>query len=151
MSMNDPAAIQRKTDARLRILFILWGAQLTSLLIFALLAVFVLHPNKDENPSLFWALMALGVTLVAVSFLVKQKFLAQASEQQSDVQSAARTQSGYIVAWALSEAAGLFGVLARAITDSSYYYLLFIIAALGMLLHIPRRDHIAAAFFKNGI
>ena len=149
MSMNDPASMERRLDARLRVLFIVWAAQLMSLMMFVLLSVFVMRSNEAGNPLLFWVFAAVGVILVAASFLVKQKFLAQAGAEQNEMQSAARAQSGYITAWALCEAAGLFGILVRGITSSPYYYLLFIIAMLGMLINIPRRGQIAAVSFKR--
>ena len=149
MSMNDPASIERKVGARLRILFIIWAAQIMSLLIFALLAVLVFRPNQSANPSLFWIFAALGVLVVALSFPLKQKFLAESLAEKDEMQSAMRVQTGYIVAWALCESAGLFGLLTRAITPSPYFYVLFIIAVAGMLLHFPRREEIASASFKN--
>ena len=144
--MNNPFSTDKNIQARHMVLFIIWGAQLMSLLLFIVLSVAVLDSNKaDDNSILFWIFAGLGLMLVAASFAVKQKFVAQAVAEQSP----ARLQQGYIIAWALCETAGLFGLLTRVITASPYFYFLFIVAVLGLLLHIPRREHLAAASYKK--
>lgn len=147
MSINDPSSIERRIGARYQILLILWVAQLMALVAFFLLAVFIFQEKKAGDPLLVWILTGAGVLVVAISFAVKQKLFAQAVEKQS----LAMVQQGQIVAIALCEAAGLFGLAARAITGSPYSYLLFGIAALGILLHFPRRESLMAASFNNRI
>lgn len=147
MSMNDPASIEKAVRARYQTLFILWAAQFMALFGFVLLSVLALHSNKAGNPSLFWILAGVSLLLAAASFPVKRKLFAEAVEKQS----VAQVQQGQVVAMALCEAAGLFGILARALTDSPNFYLPFVIAALGMLLHFPRREPLMAASFKNMI
>jgi hypothetical protein len=147
MSVNDPSSIERRIGARYQVLLILWTAQLMALAAFFMLAVFVFRESSANNPMLFWILAASGLLLVAVSFAIKQKLFAQAVEKQS----LALVQQGQIVAIALCEAAGLFGLLARAITGSPYFYLLFAVATLGILLHFPRREPLMAAAFKGRI
>jgi hypothetical protein len=49
----------------------------------------------------------------------------------------------------LCEAAGLFGLVLRALSGTPYFYLPFILAAIGMLLHFTGREALAAASFKN--
>ena len=145
--MNNRASIESAISARYQTLMIIWAAQLMALFGFVLLSVLVLRPNEANNPMLFWFLAGASVLLVAMSFAVKQKLFAQAVEKQS----LAQVQQGQVVAMALCEGAGLFGLLARAITGSPYFYLLFAVAALGMLLHIPRREPLIAASFRNRI
>jgi hypothetical protein len=60
-------------------------------------------------------------------------------------------QQAYIVAWAITEVGGLLGVLDFFTTGDRYYYLLFMIAALGQLLHFPRREHMLNAWGKSPI
>lgn len=147
--MNDPASIERKITARLFVMRVAWAGIFTSLLIFVLLSFFILLPNKDASPAMFWGLSALSVVLVALSFPIKQKFVAQAVETQDKEQSAAQFQTGSIIAWALCESAGLFGILTRVLSGSPYFYALFVLAALGMLAHFPRREQLLALTFKN--
>lgn len=145
MSMNDPASIERAVQARYMVLLILWAAQATALIAFFLLALFVFERRDEGDDTLVWILSALSLGLVAASFVIKGKLFALAVEKQS----AAQVQQGQIVAIALCEAAGLFGLLVRAATGSQYFYVPFIIAALGLLLHFPRRDALMAASFRN--
>lgn len=145
--MNNPASTESAIRARYQTLMTIWAAQLMALFGIILLSVLVLQPNEADNPMLFWILAGASVLLVAISFAVKQKLFAQAVEKQS----LAQVQQAQIVAMALCEAAGLFGMLARAITGSPYFYLLFAVGVLGMLLHIPRREPLIAASSGNRI
>jgi hypothetical protein len=145
MSMNDSTSTDRAIAARYQMILIIWAAHLMSLLGLFLLSMLVFESKEDGNPTTFWLLAGSGLLMAAASFPVKQRFFAQAVEKQS----VAEVQQGQIVALALCEAAGLFGLLARVITGSPYFYLPFIIATLGMLLHFPRRESLAAASFRN--
>lgn len=147
MSMNNRMTKENAINARYQTLIILWAAQLMALFMFVLLAALVFGSSRANNPSLFWVLAAASLLLVAVSFPLKQKFFAQAVEKQSP----ALVQQGQVVAVALCEAAGLFGLLARVITGSPYFYLLFAVAGIGMLLHFPRREALVAATFRNRV
>jgi hypothetical protein len=145
MSTNDSTSSDSAIAGRYQVILIIWAAQLMSLFGFFLISMFVFESKGDGNPTTLWLLTGASLMLVAASFPVKQKFFARAVEQQS----VAEVQQGQILALALCEAAGLFGLLARAVTGSPYFYLPFIIATLGMLLHFPRRESLAAASFKN--
>jgi hypothetical protein len=145
--MSNQASIESGIRGRYQALLILWVAQMLALAVFFLLALLVFQRNESGDSTLLWILAGVSVLLVAVSFAIKQKLFAQAVEKQS----AALVQQGQIVAIALCEAAGLFGLLSRAITGTPYFYLPFAVAALGMLLHFPRREALMAASFKNRI
>lgn len=147
MSMNDPASIERAVQARYMVLLILWGAQAMALVTFFLLALFIFERREESDSTLLWILSAASLVLVAASIIIKQKLFTVAVEKQS----AAQVQQGQIVAVALCEAAGLFGLLARAVTGTPYFYLPFIIASLGLLLHFPKREALMAASFRNRI
>lgn len=144
--MNDPASMESAIRARHQVLLIIWAAQTMSLLLFALLSVFVLQSNtEDDNRLLFWVFAGVAVVLVIASSLIRNRFLVLAAKSKSPQ----TAQQGYIIAMALCEAAGLMGLLARVITDSPYYYTLFIMAGSAMLLNFPNRDLIAAAYAKG--
>lgn len=145
--MNDPATIERNVSARYQVLLIIWAAQLLALVAFFLLALFLFEDKGESHSLLFQMLTGLTCALVAASFTVKKKFFAQAVEKQS----AAMVQQGQIVAMALCEAAGLYGLMERAIAGTTFFYLSFIVAGVGMLLHFPKRERLMAASFKNRI
>jgi hypothetical protein len=54
-----------------------------------------------------------------------------------------------IIAVALCEAVGLFGMMVFFTTASPYYYFFFIVSVIGILLHMPRRDQLLAASYKT--
>jgi hypothetical protein len=83
--------------------------------------------------------------IVVVAIVVKQKFLTQSVEKQE----INLVQTGLIVGLALCEAAALFGLMDRVVTGNRYYFVLLLIAAIGMLLHFPRREHLLAASYKQ--
>ena len=80
-----------------------------------------------------------------VSFAVKRKLLAQAVEKQ-DV---GLVQSAVVVAGAMCEACVVIGVVQHLLLGNREYYLLFLLGAIGMLFHFPRRDHLLAATYKT--
>jgi hypothetical protein len=145
--MQDPSRIERNVGARYQVLLIIWAAQTFALIGFFLLSLFIFEKRENGDLTMLWVLTGLSIAVVAASFVLKQKIFAEAVEKQS----VARVQQAQIVAMALCEAAGLFGLTARAVTGTSYFYLPFIVAGFGMLLHFPRREQLAAASFKNRI
>jgi hypothetical protein len=87
-----------------------------------------------------------GITFV-LSFPVKAYMLAQAVKQQKPE----KVQVGYTLAFVMCEMTGLFGFLLFSLRGSSpFYYYMFGVAALGLLLHMPRRSHLTDASFKRG-
>ena len=101
----------------------------------------------EPNPMLSLILLAVAASAALVSFPLKSKLLNRAIEQQQ----VPMVQQAYIVAWAITEVGGLLGVLDFFTTGDRYYYLLFMIAALGQLLHFPRREHMLNAWGKSPI
>ena len=126
----------------------LWGAMFFSILLYYVLTFF-LGGSENVAPNATLSLMLMGVALLTtlISFPIKNKLLAKAVEQQQ-VQ---LVQQAYMVALALTEVAAMLGLLDFFATGNRYYYVLFIIAALGQLLHFPRREHVVNASFKSPI
>lgn len=138
-------------NAKLRTMFILWLALLMSIVMYFILTL-VAAPEirASQTTSESWlivALTALAMILVIISFVVKQKFLRRSVDQQN----VELVQTGYVLAWALCEASALFGVLECFALGYRYYYALLLLGAIGIGIQFPRRDHIAAATFKNKI
>jgi len=137
-------------DARLRTMRILWGAYLMTIVLYVVFSALFLTPwyvtyEGTVNTTALTALAAAGLTSVAVSFLVKGRFYAQAAEQGSP----AKFQTGFIIAAALCEAAGLLGFVGIFVSHSAESFLLFALGAFGLLLHFPRRGQLAAAYRKG--
>ena len=113
--------------------------------------VFTLVAGRREglepNPSLSLTLICVAMLMVLVAFVIKSKLLSKAVEQQN----ALMVQQAYIVTWAITEVAALLGLIDFFLTNDRYYFVLLIIAVLGLLLHFPRREHVVNAAFKNSV
>ena len=101
----------------------------------------------EPNPSLSISLMCVAMLMVLVAFVIKSKLLSKALEQQST----GMVQQAYVVTWAITEVAALLGLMDFFLTNDRYYFVLLIIAALGVLLHFPRREHVVNAAFKSSV
>ena len=134
-------------EARYRVMLILWLAMLSSVFMFFVMTKIVGMPEEvDANMMLVPIFMGLGLVAIALSFLLKRRFLSQAVEQQKPE----LVQTGMIVALALCEASALFGLIVFFVTGCHHYYVCFIVSLAAMLLHFPRRDQLRAASFKSG-
>ena len=126
----------------------LWMGMILSILGYFVLTLFAgRSEDLEPNPTLSLILLAVAASAALVSFPLKSKLLNRAIEQQQ----VPMVQQAYIVAWAITEVGGLLGVLDFFTTGDRYYYLLFMIAALGQLLHFPRREHMLNAWGKSPI
>lgn len=137
----------RNIDARYRTLLILWFAFLMSVGFLIVLTLIILDPQhpRSDTTVLSWALCAVGTLLAVISILPKQYMVEQAAAKQV----AQLVITGYIIALALAEAAGLFALLLYMLTPGRAYIFMFVISVVAMLAHFPRRTHLLAASYKN--
>ena len=144
-NQNDP---QTSIDLRIRTMRTLWFCLLLSIGSYYVFT-FIAKRNEslEPNTNLSLTLICVGMLIVAVTFLIKSRLLSKAMEQQ-DV---GMVQQAYIMTWAINEVAALLGLLDFFLTNDRYYYVLFIVAVLGLLLHFPRREHVVNAAFKSSV
>ena len=136
---------ERRVDATYGKLRVIWLAILASLVLFFVVTR-LFEPPAAQPGMIFWLLLALGVVNLGVSFVMKQRILKAAVEKRSP----GAVAVAYIVALALCESAGLFGVVAHFVTGVKYYYFLFVLSGFGMMLHKPQRDDVLAAAHGSG-
>jgi len=143
--MNAPQNDPNKIELRLRTMRTLWIALLVSIVMYYIFTIVVGRPpNAPPNDKLFLICVAVGVLTIVLSFVIKNKGLANAATQQK----IELVQPAYILAWALCEVSALLGMMVFFATNNRYYYGLFILGALGQLVHAPRRDHLLNASYK---
>lgn len=138
-----------KVQARYPKMVILWAGQLMSTVALVGFSLFLVPESSDvpgTSPGfpVRVILTGLGTLLVIVSFVVKRKFLERSVEKQ-DID---LVQKAFVIAVALCEMSALLGVVERFLINHRDYYVLFLIAAAGIVLHFPRREHLVAATYK---
>ena len=143
MDLLNPQEVEAKVEARFRVFFILWAAILVSVGLLTTLAA-VWGSKGTANPTLSYALLGVGVMMVAASLLLKPKLVQQAIDK-NDI---AALQTAHILALALSESAALFGLVDRLATASKTSWFLFAISAVGILMNFPSKDQIRSVSFK---
>jgi hypothetical protein len=144
--MQPPNQHDPNIENGYRVLVIIWFAILSSAVLLMLLTFVIPRPEfLETSPMLAWILTGTGTLMALASFVPKKMFMEQAVQKQQQQ----LVHTGYIIAFAMSEAAGLFGLLAYFLTPGPYHYLLFVISVVFMFLHYPRRDHLRAVSFKK--
>jgi hypothetical protein len=127
---------------------IIWSALILSVGIYYMITLCVgRSPDLEPNSTLSLALAVAAVSTTAVSFLIKAKLIGQAVEQRK----VGMVQQGYVTTWAITEVAALLGLLDFFTTSDRYYHLFFALAALVLLIHTPRREHVVNAALKNSM
>lgn len=130
-------------ELRLRSMRTLWVALLLSIGGYFVLTMFAHRSESVEaNSTLSMSLILIATSTTLVSFLIKSKLLAKATDD-------GQVQQAYVVAWAVTEAGALMGVLDYFLTTDRYYYAPFLMAVVGQLLHFPRTEHVVNASFNR--
>ncbi len=131
----------QEVDANYGKLRIIWLAILAGLVAIYVVTRLVEPQIEGEAELVFWVLLVSAVGNLAVSFYLKQKLLRSAITQQN----MNLVRSGYILAFALCEAVGLYGLISHFIAGSKYYYFFFVLSGFGVIVHKPQRDDLLAA------
>lgn len=143
---TSPNTVQFQIEQRLRTMRALWGALLGSIGVYYMISLYVGQPaNTDRNNMLSLALLVVALTVIPLSIVIKRRLLNESVAQQQPQ----LVQQAYLVAWVINEVAALLGLLDFFTTGHRHYYILFIVAVLGHLLHIPRRQHVIDACFRS--
>ena len=138
-------------EDRLRTTRILWVLSVMTTGLYALCSAIVLKANYDlkaggyDNPSLLSTLTAASLVSVSVSFVVRRRFHMRAVKLLDP----ALMQKGFVLAAILCALPGVFALCGLTFTFNLGAYLLFALGALGQALHFPRRDQLAAAYWRG--
>jgi cytochrome bd-type quinol oxidase subunit 2 len=142
--------MQNDLDKRYKTMLTLWFGIAMSIGSLFALTLFAApeppsEPARRSSTVVLFAFAAVGALVVVLSFAVKRKLLQRSVEQQ-DVM---LVQPAMVVACAMCEVSALLGVMERFVIGSGEHFLLFLIAAVGIALHFPRRDELLAATWKD--
>jgi len=133
-------------DKRYQTMLILWFALLMSVAMYFVVSQLVPPATAPPNPILTFTLTAVGTFLVGISFVLKRKLLRRSVDEQD----LGLVQKALVIACAICEAAAVLGLVERFAVSGRDYLLLFVIAAVGIALHFPRRSQLEAASYNAG-
>lgn len=139
-------------DARYRTMLTLWIALFMSIGIYFAVSVFlapqISNPSEIPPTMVFTVVLtSLGTLFVLLSFVVKRRILQRSVERQE----VALVQQALIIAGGMCEVSAVLGLVERFLFHTPSYYLLFLIAAIGIALHFPRRDQLLSATYKTSL
>ncbi len=137
-------------DKRYQTMVVLWLALFMTIGLYFLYSLFMMEPIEVDPQTprrslLIAVLTAVGTFLVVLSFAVKRKMLERSVEKQDVL----LVQKALVVACAMCEVCALLGLMERFLVGNHDYFVLFLIAAIGMALHFPRREQLLAASYKT--
>ena len=130
-----------------------WVALFVSQFFFLGLALFIkpellsfslTKPLFGSNPVAVMALAAISVVALALSFVLRNRFLAQSVAEQN----IGLVQTAMIVGCSLAEFISLIGLFLAFAFNYQYFFLFSGLGMLATVLHLPRRSDIAAASYK---
>ena len=141
-------------EGQYQTLAIIWFSLLVSqfmflvVLFFAKREIYNFNFSKSplgENPMIIVVFAVLGLSTFLISFVLRKKFLDQATGEQKP----ALVQTALVVGCALCEATTLFGLVLAFAFDYQFFFLWFALGILGIILHFPKRDNLIAASYKR--
>lgn len=137
-------------DTRYRTMLILWFALLLSIvMLFVMTIVAAPAPvDRDREAStsvILFVLAGIGTFLVVLSFVIKRKVLQRSVEKQEPM----LVQQAIVLACAMCEVSALLGVFESFAIGSGDHYVLFLVSAIGIALHFPKRDQLLAASWNE--
>src|SRR5438477_7906151 len=122
----QPDEIAFRSDQQYRTILIVWFVFMISLSAFFMFCFLLAPPTTGQTLSGFGlVLVALGFIFVVDSLVWKRRFLVRAVKNFDT----SLVNRAYILAFAMCEGAGLFGVFLRFEIAFRYYYVSFVLAA----------------------
>jgi hypothetical protein len=141
--------MEANLDKRYQTILTLWAALLMSVVMYFIFMQFIVPgfgaPSETPNPVLVIVMTGVSALLVLASFFVKARLLQRSVEKQ-DI---GLVQKSVIVACAMCEVSAVMGIIAGWVFGSRISYLLFLMAAAGVVLHFPRRSQLEAASYRS--
>jgi hypothetical protein len=140
--------------AQYQTLLTVWAALLVSQVMFIVILFLIKgelfefrfdQPVGGRNGIVTLALAIAVIACVAISFVIKRRFIERAVVEQK----VELVQTGMINALALCEASSLIGLFLAFAYDYQYFFAFFALGIFGALLHIPKQEDILAAGYKK--
>jgi hypothetical protein len=131
-------------DTTVRLLRAVQAVMLLAIVLYVLLGEKMGSIPRMTDPTIFYALSMVTVTIVGVILVVRRTLVAQSAtilrSRPEDAATLGRWRAGYVMTYALSEAIALFGLVLRMIGFSLSQVAPFYIAGFILLFFFwPRR------------
>lgn len=150
-------------DKRMLILKMTWAALFFSILIYTAIGFFMggiadFGPESDQTSYIKYALAALGIITIMLSFVLRSLFLSKGNLDKplsnvpalpdSSIDSGqwalvARFFTAHVIGMALAESTGIFGLVIIFTTgDLAWFIGLIVVSAMALIMHFPRRHNL---------
>ena len=147
MSKGEPIKVKYQT------LVVLWLALLSSQALFFGIVWFarpgiltteargsILH----NSPLVTVVFAAIAILFFVLSFVLKRQYMRRAVQDRD----ASCVQTGLLLGCMLSEVSSILGLVLAFVFNHPYFYFWLALAALGIVLHFPRKGNLDAASSK---
>lgn len=144
------------TEAIYKNLLIIWLGLFMSQFALLLMVYFVepkvfefdfTKPILDQNSLIIIIFAVAAAFNLALSFVLKKRFLEQAISEQN----VGFVQTAMITGCALCESVSIFGIMLAFIAAYQYFFAWMILGTFGMLFHFPRRKNVMNADFGKNL
>lgn len=143
-----------KVKVKYETLVILWGALLSSQVIFLALVYFIKpelftfdfsQPLLGEHPIVTLLFAVAAIAVFVLSFVLRNQHMRRAVVDQD----AGCVQTGLLLGCGLSEISSVLGIVLAFAFDYQYFFISIALGFIGVLLHFPRRNNLLAASEKS--
>jgi len=148
MAKGKPINVKYET------LVILWGALLTSQVLFLVLvymikpALFTFdfsEPYFGKYPIVIILFAVAAVAVFILSFMLRNQHMRRAVIDQD----AGCVQTGLLLGCALSEISSMLGMVLAFVFDYHYFFFWIALGLIGVLFHFPRKGNLDAASYRR--
>jgi hypothetical protein len=122
--------VTEKAGKAYRFAMILWGAMLAPIVLYFALTKLIQPEQVDPDSPLNVALLGTATLLVILSRVLRPRIKGDPPGPMA----------GFIVAFVLSETAGLFGLVTHLITGWPKVWIFFLLGVVGFVLNYPQRS-----------
>ena len=119
-----------------RDLWMLWFAFVVSIGMYYFVATTLPAGSPDANSPLVLPMFGIAILELSASVFCRMRFGSRAGQLRSLM----TVRTGYIIAFVLSEAVAISGLILYFVARWPRYWIFFLLGCAGLLLNVPRRE-----------
>jgi hypothetical protein len=128
-------------------MFLMWVTFIGAIALLGAVTYFVAPGEGSRGPIGILPFVVLSLGLATASLLLRRKGLSGAAAAAAGSERVMKTQQAYVLAFALSEAAAVMGVVGRFVTGDESAYMLIVVGGVALLLNRPTQGAVWEAAF----